>query len=66
MTFSSEDKFASACDDSTIKVWSISAGRDLPHQQYTSSKMTTCIDFADNDQYMATGHKDGKVRIWDL
>ena len=28
--------------------------------------MATCLDFGENDEYMATGHKDGKVRIWDL
>jgi WD40 repeat protein len=24
------------------------------------------MDFADDDNYMVTGHKDGKLRIWDL
>lgn len=25
-----------------------------------------CLDFAASDEYMATGHKDGKVRLWSL
>lgn len=57
--------FASACDDSTIKVWSLDGYSDS-HVQFTSSKVATCIDFSEHDSYMATGHRDGKVRLWSI
>ena len=64
IAFSAEQKLASACSDGTVRVWDFNRGQT--QQQFTSSKEATCIDFAESDEYMATGHKDGKVRLWSL
>ena len=66
MAFSQNGSLASASDDCTIKLWSLNAGSSDSIQQFTCAKQANCIDFADGDQYMATGHKDGKIRIWSL
>ena len=65
IAFSNMGSFASASEDSSIKVWST---RSLGDQftQFTSSRIPTCISFPNADEFMATGHKEGKVKVWDL
>ena len=66
IAFSQQGKFA-ASEDCCVKLWTVgSSSADTTPMQYTFPKQAKCISFADGDDYMATGHKDGKVRLWNL
>ena len=59
------DQVAAACDDRSINIWNITR-KNSSAVTYTCSRTTHCLDFPNSDSFMATGHSDGKIRIWDL
>ena len=56
---------AAACDDRSIKVWSITR-KNSSANNYICSRTCSCVEFPPSDSYMVTGHSDGKIRLWDL
>ena len=59
------DQVAAACDDRSIKVCNITR-KNSSAVSYVCPRTCTSVDFPSNDQYMVSGHNDGKIRIWDL
>ena len=57
------DQVATASN--VIKIWDVGTF-NRPSTQFTSSRTPTTVDFPSTDSFLASGHKDGKVRIWNL
>jgi WD40 repeat protein len=53
---------ASAADD--VSLWEVSSGKVL--DAIPQSSWVTAIAFGPEAKYLATGHDDGLVRVWDL
>lgn len=60
---SSGDLF-SASEDQTVRVWDLPSASELSIFPVTAPVMT--MDISKNGLFVATGHDDGKLRIWDL
>ena len=52
-------------NNNTVLVWDISE-RQQVHAFEGHTDAVTDISFSDNGYYMASGSKDGSVRVWDL
>ena len=60
-------KLVSASDDKSIKVWDLNYNSvSNASQSFTHPREFTCMQFSESDHFLASGHKDGYVRIWSL
>ncbi|KAI5889461.1 WD40 repeat-like protein [Schizophyllum commune H4-8] len=65
LAFSPDGKYiASGSDDNTVRLWSVSAGRQvgvtLRHEDYVNS-----VAFASHGRFIVSGSKDYSIRVWD-
>ena len=68
MTFANnEKKLATASEDRSVKIWNL-AGYESNVAEHTFSfpKIFTCLEYCENDAFLASGHQDGVVRMWNL
>ena len=56
------DQVATASN--VIKIWDVGQFKQAS-AQFTSSRAPSTVDFPSSDAFLVSGHKDGKVRIWD-
>jgi WD40 repeat protein len=60
------NRLATASLDGTIKLWSTEGGKlaDKPAQTIKADSPPTCLTALADAKLLASGHEDGKVRLW--
>ena len=62
-----ERKFASASEDRSVKIWNLTfLHSNTADLTFSCPKLFTCMEYSETDAFLASGHKDGVVRIWNL
>ena len=63
-TSTERNKLISVSSDRTLKIWDVSNGKVL--KSFAFSSAPHAIDVSTNDNYFASGHKNGEIRLWSL
>ena len=63
MAFSFDGKVLATAGDTSLKIWDTETWQD---RHTSKSPPVTAIAFAHDGKQIATGHSDGKIRIWDI
>lgn len=63
-TSAERNQLISVSSDRTLKVWAVGTGKVC--KSFAFSSAPHAIDVSTNDNYFASGHKNGELRVWSL
>lgn len=65
LAISADSQFiATGGEDTAIRVWSFSGGAEL--KRLSTDSVVTALAFAPNGLYLVSGHRNGKLYMWDM
>ena len=66
IAFSADGRwFASAANDSSVRLWQVATGRELPRLAGHAGYVTT-VAFSPDNSLLASGTRSGQVKLWDV